>query len=61
MKSDGASEWRDFEIDIVPNLKLEVSPTIICITLLSALGNPQVLLHLGDSFFNIFDFCGAEE
>jgi hypothetical protein len=40
MKSDGASEWRDLEIDIVPNLKLEVSPTVICITLLSTLGNP---------------------
>jgi hypothetical protein len=40
MKSDGTSEWGDFEIDIVPNLKLEVSPTVICITLLSALSNP---------------------
>jgi len=40
MKSDSASEWGDFEIDIVPNLKLEVSPTIIYVALLSALGNP---------------------
>jgi hypothetical protein len=60
MKSDGTSEWGDFEIDIVPNLKLKVSSTIICVTLLSALSNPQVLSHLGDSF-NIFDFCGAKE
>jgi hypothetical protein len=61
MKFDGASEWGNFEIDIVPNLKLKVSPTVICVTLLSALGNPQVLSHLGDSFFGIFDFCEAEE
>jgi hypothetical protein len=61
MKSDGTSEWGDFEIDIVPNLKLEVSLTVICVTLLSALGNPQVLSHLGDSFFGIFDLCGAKE
>jgi hypothetical protein len=40
MKSDGASEWGDLEIDIVLNLKLEVSPMVICITLLLALGNP---------------------
>jgi hypothetical protein len=61
MKSDGTLEWGDFEIDIVPNLKLEVSPTIICITLLSALGNPQVFSHLGNSFFGIFDLCGTKE
>jgi hypothetical protein len=61
MKSDGASEWGNLEIDIVPNLKLEVSLTVICITLLSALGNPQVFSHLGDSFFGIFDLCGAKE
>jgi hypothetical protein len=61
MKSDGTLEWGDFEIDIVPNLKLEVSPTVIYVTLLSALGNPQVLSHLGDSFFGIFDLCGAKE
>jgi hypothetical protein len=60
MKSDGASEWGYFEIDIVPNLKLEVSPTVICITLLSALGNPQVLSHLGYSF-GIFDICETKE
>jgi hypothetical protein len=40
MKSDGTSEWGDFEIAIVPNLKLEVSPTVICVTLLPALGDP---------------------
>jgi hypothetical protein len=40
MKFDGALEWGDFEIDIVPNLKLEVSLMIIYIALLSALGNP---------------------
>jgi hypothetical protein len=61
MESDGASKWGDLEIDIVPNLKLEVSSTVICITLLSALGNPQVFLHLGNSFFDIFDLRGAKE
>jgi hypothetical protein len=61
MKSNGASEWGDFEIDMVPNLKLEVSPTVIYITLLSALGNLQVFSHLGNSFFDIFDLRGAKE
>jgi hypothetical protein len=61
MKSDGTSEWGDIEIDIVPNLKLDVSPTVICVTLLSALGNPLVFSHLCDSFFGIFDLCGAKE
>jgi hypothetical protein len=61
MKSDGTSEWGDFEINIIPNLKLEVSPTVICVTLLSALGNPQVFSHLGDSFFGILDLCRAKE
>jgi hypothetical protein len=60
MKSDGASEWGNFEIDIVPDLKLEVSPIVIYVTLLSALGNPQVFSHLCDSF-GIFDLCGAKE
>jgi hypothetical protein len=60
MKSDSASEWGDLEIDIVPNLKFKVSPAVICITLLLALGNPQVFSHLGDSF-GIFDLCGAKE
>jgi hypothetical protein len=61
MKFDGTSEWGDLEIYIVPNLKLEVSPTVICVALLSALGNLQVFSHLGDSFFGIFDLCGAKE
>jgi hypothetical protein len=61
MKSDGASEWGNLEIDIVPNLKLEISLTVIYITLLSALGNPHVFSHLGDSFFSIFDLCRAKE
>jgi hypothetical protein len=61
MKSDGASEWGNSEIDIVPDLKLKVSPMVICVTLLSALGNPQVFSHLCDSFFGIFDLCGAKE
>jgi hypothetical protein len=61
MKFDGALEWGDLQIDIVPNLKLEISPTVICITLLSALSNPQVFSHLGNSFFGIFDLCGAKE
>jgi hypothetical protein len=61
MKSDGASEWGDLEIDMVPNVKLEVSPTVICVALLLALGNAQVFSHLGDSFFGIFDLCRAKE
>jgi hypothetical protein len=61
MESDGASEWGDLEIDIVPNLELEVSPMIICITLLSALGDPQILSHLGNPFFGIFDLGRAKE
>jgi hypothetical protein len=61
MESSSALERRNFEIDIVSNFELEVSLTIICVTLLSALGNPQILSHLGDSFFGILDFCGAKE
>jgi hypothetical protein len=61
MKSNGTSEWGDFEIDIVPNLKLKVSPTVICVALVPALGDPHVFSHLGDSFFGIFDLCGAKE
>jgi hypothetical protein len=61
MEPDGASEWGDLEIDIVPNLELEVSTPVICVTLLSALGNPQVLSHLGDSFFSLLDLCGTKE
>jgi hypothetical protein len=61
MKSDGAPEWGDFEIDIVLDLKLEVSPTVICVALLPALGDPQVFSHLGDSFFGIFGLCRAKE
>jgi hypothetical protein len=61
MKSNGTSEWGDFEIDIVRNLKLEVSPMVICVALLSALDDPQVFSHLGDSFFGIFDLCRAKE
>jgi hypothetical protein len=61
MKSDGATEWGDFEIDIVLDLKLEVSSTVICVTLLLALGNPQVFSHLGNSIFGMFDLCVAKE
>jgi hypothetical protein len=60
MESSSASEWTNFEIDIVSNFELEVSPTVIYITLLPALGNPQILSHLGDSF-GILDFYGAKE
>jgi hypothetical protein len=49
MEPDCASKWGDFEIDIVPNHELEVSTPVICITLLSALSNPQVLSYLGAS------------
>ena len=61
MQSDGASEWGDFEVDIVPNLELKVSSPVIYVTLLLALSNPQILSHLGDTFFGILDLCGAKE
>ena len=61
MEPDGASEWGDFEVDIVPNFELKVSSPVICVTLLSSLGNSQILSHLGDSFFGILDLCGAKE
>jgi hypothetical protein len=61
MEPDGASEWGDFEVDIVPNFKLKVSLPAIYVALLSALSNSQVLSHLGDSFFGILDLCGAKE
>jgi hypothetical protein len=60
MEPDGASKSGDFEIDTVPNHELKVSMPVICITLLSALSNPQVLSYLGDSF-SILDLCGAKE
>ena len=61
MKPDGASEWGDFEVDKVPNFELKVSLPFVCVTLLSALGNSQILSHLGDSFFGLLDLCGAKE
>jgi hypothetical protein len=60
MEPNGASEWGDFEVDIVPNFELKVSSPIICVTLLSALSNSQILSHLGDSF-GILDLCRAKE
>jgi hypothetical protein len=60
MEPDGASEWGDFEVDIVPNFELEVSTPVICVTLLLDLCNPQILSHLGDSF-SILNLGGAKE
>jgi ABC-type molybdate transport system permease subunit len=61
MESESASEWEDFEVDEISHLKLKIPPTVICIALLSALSNSQVLSHLGDSFFGLFDLGGAKE
>jgi hypothetical protein len=61
MKPKSAMEWQDLEIDMVSNLKLEVSPTVICIGLLSALGNPQILTYLSDSLLGPLDLSRAKE
>ena len=60
MEPDGASEWGDFELDLVPNFELNVSSPVICVTILSTLGNSQILSYFGDSF-GILDLCGAKE
>ena len=61
MEPDGALELGDFEVDIVVNFKLKVSSPFICVTLLSALSNSQILSHLGDSFFGVLDLYEAKE
>jgi hypothetical protein len=61
MEPEGATERRDLEIDMVSNLELEVSPTVTCIALLSALGNPQFFLHLSYSLLGLLDLSRAEE
>jgi hypothetical protein len=61
MEPDGASEWGDFEVDIVPNFELKISTPVIYVTLLTAFSNSQILSHLGDSFFGILDLCEAKE
>jgi hypothetical protein len=37
------SNWRDFQIDIVTNLKFQFSASSVCVTLLSRLCCPQVI------------------
>jgi hypothetical protein len=61
MEPEGAAERRDIEIDMVSNLELEVSPTVICIALLSALGNPQIFSHLSYSLLDLLDLSRAKE
>jgi hypothetical protein len=61
MKLESAMERRDLEIDMVSNLELEVSPMVICVALLSALGNPQILSYLSDSLLGLLDLSRAEE
>jgi hypothetical protein len=61
MEPEGAVERRDLEIDMVSNLELEVSPTVIYIALLSALGNPQIFLHLSYSLLSLLDLSKAKE
>ena len=61
MEPNSASEWGDFEVDIVPNFELKLSSPFIYVTLLLALSNSQILSHLGDSFLSILDLCGAKE
>jgi hypothetical protein len=58
MEPNGASEWGNFEVDIVPNFELSVSLPVICVTLLLALRDSQILSHLGDSF-SILDLWGG--
>jgi hypothetical protein len=46
---------------MVSNLELEVSPMVIYIALLSALGNPQIFSHLRYSILGLLDLSRAEE
>jgi hypothetical protein len=61
MEPEGATERRDLEIDMVSNLELEVSPMVICIALLLALGNPQIFLHLSYPLLGLLDLSRAKE
>jgi hypothetical protein len=61
MEPEGATERRDLEIDMVSNLELEVSPMVICIALLLALGNPQILSYMSDSLLGLLDLSRAKE
>ena len=61
MEPNGALEWGDFEVDIVPNFELKVSLPFFCITLLSTLSNSKILSYLGDFFLGILDLSGAKE
>jgi hypothetical protein len=61
MKLESATERRDLEVDMISNLELEVSSTVICIALLSALGNPQIFSHLSYSLLGLLDLSRAKE
>jgi hypothetical protein len=61
MKLESATERRDLEIDMVSKPELKVSLKVICIALLSALGNPQILSYLSDSLLSLLDLSRAEE
>jgi hypothetical protein len=61
MEPKSATERRNLDIDVVSNLELEVSPTVICVALLSALCYSQIFSHLSYSLFGLFDLSRAEE
>jgi hypothetical protein len=61
MKPESATERRDLEVDMVSNLELEVSLTVIYIAFLSALCDPHIFSHLSYSLFGLFDLSRAEE
>jgi hypothetical protein len=61
MELESAMERRDLEVDMVSNLELKVSSTVICVALLSALGNPQILSYLSDSLLGLLDLSRAKE
>jgi hypothetical protein len=61
MELESAIERRDLEVDMVSNLELKVSPTVICIALLSALGNSQIFSHLSYSPLGLLDLSRTKE
>jgi hypothetical protein len=61
MELESAIERRDLEVDMVSNLELEISPMVIYIALLSALGNSQIFSHLSYSLLGLLDLSRAKK
>jgi len=61
MKSDGASDQGNLEVDVISHFEFKISLSIIGIALLPSLSNSQVLSHLGHSLFGLLDLCWAKE